>query len=155
DARQKLGRPRRGVHRHRHRNQKGNCRNSPLAGPSPATGSRPAGQRQESPTPQRSKQASIETKIQGIFSLPFPRNKFFTGREEVLNQLHKNFNSGERTQALNGLGGIGKTQTAVEYAYRHRQDYGVVLWASANTRERLVADYGKMAGMLDLPEKNT
>jgi tetratricopeptide (TPR) repeat protein len=71
-----------------------------------------------------------------------------------LNRLYQNFNSSERTQALNGLGGIGKTQTAVEYAYRHRQDYEVVLWAGANTRETLVADYAAIAGLLDLPEKN-
>jgi tetratricopeptide (TPR) repeat protein len=71
-----------------------------------------------------------------------------------LNRLYKNFNSSERTQALNGLGGIGKTQTAVEYAYRHRQDYEVVLWAGANTRETLVADYAAIADLLDLPEKN-
>ena len=71
-----------------------------------------------------------------------------------MNRLYKNFNSGERTQGLNGLGGIGKTQTAVEYAYRHRQDYEVVLWAGANTRETLVADYAAIADLLDLPEKN-
>jgi tetratricopeptide (TPR) repeat protein len=93
-------------------------------------------------------------KNQPVFNVPVPRNKFFTGREEVLNRLYKNFNSSERTQALNGLGGIGKTQTAVEYAYRHRQDYEVVLWAGANTRETLVADYAAIAGLLDLPEKN-
>jgi len=124
------------------------------AGPSPATGSRAAGQRQKSFTPHSGQQSSIETKSRGIFSLPFPRNKFFTGREEVLNRLYKNFNSSERTQALNGLGGIGKTQTAMEYAYRHRQDYRVVLWAGANTREALVAEYAAIAGLLDLPEKN-
>jgi tetratricopeptide (TPR) repeat protein len=42
----------------------------------------------------------------------------------------------------------------VEYAYRHRQDYEVVLWAGANTRETLVADYAAIAGLLNLPEKN-
>jgi len=89
-----------------------------------------------------------------IFNLPFSRNKFFTGRDDILKGVHKNFNAGERAQALNGLGGIGKTQTAVEYAYRHRQDYEVVLWAGANTRETLVADYAAIAGLLDLPEKN-
>jgi hypothetical protein len=71
-----------------------------------------------------------------------------------LSRLHKNFNSGERAQALNGLGGIGKTQTAVEYAYRCRQDYKVVLWAGANTRETLIAGYAAIAGLLNLPEKN-
>ena len=71
-----------------------------------------------------------------------------------MNRLYENFNSSERTQALNGLGGIGKTQTAVEYVYRHRQDYEVVLWSGANTRETLVADYAAIASLLDLPEKN-
>src|SRR5262249_25011687 len=91
---------------------------------------------------------------QRIFGLPFPRNKFFTGREEVLNRLHKSFNSGERTQSLNGLGGIGKTQTALEYAYRHRQDYKVGLLAGTKTRETLIVDYAAIAGLFDLPEKN-
>ncbi|MGE0102561.1 MAG: NB-ARC domain-containing protein [Blastocatellales bacterium] len=56
-------------------------------------------------------------------------------------------------QALNGIGGIGKTQTAVEYAYRFREDYQFVLWASANTRDLLVKDCVAIAAMLDLPEK--
>ena len=33
--------------------------------------------------------------------------------------------------SISGLGGIGKTQLALEYAYRFRQDYQVVLWAQA------------------------
>src|SRR5262249_55351008 len=74
------------------------------------------------------------------FNVPLPRNKFFIGRDEVLNQLHKNFNGGERTQALNGLGGIGKTQIAVEYAYRYQQDYRIVLWATARPRHALITD---------------
>ncbi len=86
--------------------------------------------------------------------VPFPRNKFFTGREEILDRLLTNFNDGETVQALSGLGGIGKTQTALEYAYRHRQDYKVVLWANANSRETLVTDFATMARLLDLPEKD-
>src|SRR5262249_19936683 len=73
--------------------------------PSPATGSRAAGQSQESFTPHRGQQASIETMTRGIFSLPFPRNKFFTGRDDILKGIHKNFSEGERVQALSGIGG--------------------------------------------------
>jgi tetratricopeptide (TPR) repeat protein len=89
-----------------------------------------------------------------IFSVPLPQNKFFTGRGDILNALHTGFASGERIQALNGLGGIGKTQTALEYAYRRRQDYQVVLWASANSRESLITDFAAMATLLGLPEKD-
>ncbi len=40
--------------------------------------------------------------------------------------------------AISGLGGIGKTQTAVEYAYRYQQEYQYVLWLQANTSETLI-----------------
>jgi hypothetical protein len=89
-----------------------------------------------------------------IFNLPFSRNKFFTGRDDILKNLHARFNNGETVQGLNGMGGIGKTQTALEYAYRRRQDYKAVLWAGANTRETLIADFAAIAGQLNLPEKN-
>jgi hypothetical protein len=63
------------------------------------------------------------------------------------------FRGGETVQALNGLGGVGKTQTALEYAYRHQQHYQVVLWGNAHSRETLVTDFVSMAGHLNLSEK--
>ena len=57
-------------------------------------------------------------------------------------------------QALNGFGGIGKTQTALEYAYLHRQDYPVLYWAKANSRELVAADFAAAANLLNLPEKD-
>ena len=89
-----------------------------------------------------------------IFSLPFPRNRFFTGRDDILKGIHKNFNAGERAQALSGMPGVGKTQTALQYAYQYQQDYRIVLWGNANSRETLVTDFVSMAGLLNLPEKN-
>src|SRR5262249_16194562 len=89
-----------------------------------------------------------------IFELPFPQNKFFTGREDVLNRLLTGFMNGERVQSLNGLGGIGKTQTRLEYGYRHREKYQFVLWGNASSRKTLVTDFAAMAGLLDLPYKD-
>lgn len=85
--------------------------------------------------------------------MPYPRNPFFTGREEVLEGLHRAIEA-NRVAALSGLGGIGKTQTAVEYAYRHRDGYQAVLWAKADTREALVSDCVAMASLLNLPEED-
>lgn len=90
---------------------------------------------------------------QHLLSLPFPRNKFFTGRDDILEQLHTKFDNGERVQALSGMGGIGKTQAALEYAYRYRGNYHVVLWANGSSRETLVADFVAIAGLLNLPQK--
>jgi tetratricopeptide (TPR) repeat protein len=98
---------------------------------------------------------SVRAENQPIFNLPFPRNRFFTGRDDVLKRLRTGFARGERVQSLNGLGGIGKTQTALEYAYRYRQDYKIVLWGVANSREALIADFAAMAGLFNLPEKNS
>ena len=90
--------------------------------------------------------------------MPYRRNLFFTGREHLLTSLHTTLRTGQtvasaRIQALSGLGGIGKTQAALEYAYRFRDEYQAVLWARAETSDLLMADLVSIAETLDLPEK--
>ncbi len=89
-----------------------------------------------------------------IFSVTYERNKYFTGRDEILNRIHAGFESGEAVQAITGFGGLGKTQTAVEYAYRHRAEYKTVLWSNAHSREILVSDFASMARSLNLRVKD-
>ncbi|GJL67732.1 MAG: hypothetical protein NPIRA06_03670 [Nitrospirales bacterium] len=55
--------------------------------------------------------------------------------------------------AFSGLGGIGKTQTAVEYAYRHKDDYSHILWVKAESKESLTSDFAQLASLLNLPLK--
>ncbi len=69
-----------------------------------------------------------------IWNVPYPRNPFFLGRDVELAQLRSHLQAGQATalsqpQAISGLGGIGKSQLALEYAYRYHQDYKAVLWA--------------------------
>jgi TIR domain len=66
------------------------------------------------------------------------RNPFFTGRDHVLAQLREALAAWGRA-ALSGLGGIGKSQTAVEYAYRHAGEYDYIFLATAASRETLVS----------------
>ena len=55
-------------------------------------------------------------------NLPHSRNPYFTGRDEILEQIHNNFQNKNSTislTAIKGLGGIGKSSIALEYAYRY------------------------------------
>jgi tetratricopeptide (TPR) repeat protein/transcriptional regulator with XRE-family HTH domain len=95
---------------------------------------------------------------QNLWNMPYTRPPFFTGREGVLQDLRKKFsttNSSVVVVAISGLGGIGKTLAALEYAYRFRSTYRAVFWVNADTYNTLASDYKKMAGksLLDLPEK--
>ncbi len=94
-----------------------------------------------------------------LWNVLLSRNPFFTGQEHVLSQLASLLQSEQKTaltqpQAITGLGGIGKTQVALEYAYRHRQDYHAVLWGRADTREALISTFVSIARLLELPQQD-
>jgi tetratricopeptide (TPR) repeat protein len=95
---------------------------------------------------------SLERKqdFQTLWTVPYPRNPFFTGREEILEALQQTLEK-RKAAALSGLGGLGKTQTAIEYAYRNRAQYAAVFWARAEARDTLLADFVSIAVALNLP----
>lgn len=83
--------------------------------------------------------------------IPYKQNPFFTGRDDVLAQLHEALNT-KGAAAVSGMPGVGKTQTAVEYAHRHSSEYRLIFWARAETRETLISDFVNIAATLQLPE---
>ena len=92
-----------------------------------------------------------------IWNVPHQRNPNFTGRESLLESLQAALASGQPaavTQAISGLGGVGKTQLALEYAYRYASEYDGVWWVHSEEAATLNADYAALAGPLDLKEKD-
>ena len=76
--------------------------------------------------------------VEAPFIVPFPRNADFVGRDGDLSRLHASLSGpasgpvGIRPAGLTGMGGIGKTQLAVEYVHRHRGDYpDGIFWIDA------------------------
>ncbi|MEN8443651.1 MAG: tetratricopeptide repeat protein [Cyanobacteria bacterium J06555_13] len=94
------------------------------------------------------------------FGVPYLRNRYFSGREGVLLQLHEQLTQSRATamiqaQAISGLGGIGKTQTAVEYAYRYHYEksvYKTVFWVNADTEASLSSDFASLAEQVAIPD---
>jgi len=94
-----------------------------------------------------------------LWNVPYPRSPFFTGCEHILRYLHdmpviNKAMASTQPQVISGLDGSGKTQIAIEYAYRYRDEYTAVLWVNAASREILTSDFASIAHLLDLPEKD-
>lgn len=91
-----------------------------------------------------------------IFQVPYLRNPYFKGRDELLNKIRENFTSKKpvaHIQVITGAGGFGKTQLAAEYAYRTKQEYDIVWWIRSEEVATLAADYANLATELNLPEQ--
>lgn len=71
----------------------------------------------------------------------------FVAREEELAIMHEKLNghTGRRTVVIHGLGGMGKTQLAVEYMKRHREDYSALLWLNARDETSLGQSFRDVA----------
>ncbi|HEU5377619.1 MAG TPA: FxSxx-COOH system tetratricopeptide repeat protein [Ktedonobacteraceae bacterium] len=98
-----------------------------------------------------------------LWTVPYRRNPHFTGRDELLDQLARQLSPEKQAdvtttrrailsqpQAIKGLGGIGKTQVALEYAYRSRQQdrYTHTFWINAANEEAIITSFLQLADLL-------
>jgi hypothetical protein len=83
------------------------------------------------------------------------RNVNFIGRSDLLEKLYDEISLSTTTAllpgALHGMGGIGKSQAAVEYVYRHANDYDLVWWIPSENLSEIQSSLVKLAQRLELP----
>jgi len=87
------------------------------------------------------------------------QNPFFTGREIYIEKLHEALKSDgaaalSQPQAISGYGGIGKTETAIKYAHKYKNEYKEVFWVNADSTESLISSFVNIAGLLNLSVKD-
>lgn len=100
------------------------------------------------------------TEPDAMWMMPYLRNPHFSGRDDLLDHLAQEFSLEQpgdarttrrailsQAQAVKGLGGIGKTQIAVEYAYRAREQdrYTHTFWINAASQEAIIASFQTLA----------
>lgn len=88
-------------------------------------------------------------------ALPQPRNHNFVGRQRVMESLERSLRAdGQPVQVIYGTAGIGKTQLALEYAYRHRDQYKTIGWLPAAEPNTLAAQYRRLADRLGVLDRD-
>jgi MinD-like ATPase involved in chromosome partitioning or flagellar assembly len=92
--------------------------------------------------------------LPAIWNVP-QRNATFTGRSSTLEQLRDRLSANVTVvvpQALYGLGGVGKTQVAIEYAHRFAANYDLVWWISAEQAHLIRSSLAELGAELHLQQ---
>ena len=82
--------------------------------------------------------------------MPYEENPHFVGRKELLKTLRMRLSDVGSKQynhriALHGLGGVGKTQTALAYVYAHKSDYESIYWITGVNQASLFSGFQTIA----------
>jgi tetratricopeptide (TPR) repeat protein len=98
---------------------------------------------------------SGERSIGKIFGVPLGQNRWFHGRDDVLEEIERSFirsnNRSVIVQVIHAQAGFGKTQAASEYAHRHKSEYAGIWWADSSTALEVQTSMATLASELDLP----
>jgi tetratricopeptide (TPR) repeat protein len=86
-----------------------------------------------------------------FFNTPFRRDADFIDRGTILDDLQDINSPSGSCVALFGLGGVGKSQLAIEYTYRVRESSHLsVFWVHSGTQARFKEGYQRIAGLVKM-----
>lgn len=87
--------------------------------------------------------------------VPFERDSQFVGREEILLQINE-LSKKEKRMALTGIGGVGKSQIAIEHCYRFRDEHpnSHVFWVNGSSAQRFEQHMQRFLGDLSSVDAN-
>jgi hypothetical protein len=92
----------------------------------------------------------------GFDLLAIPEAAQFVARENELAEMHRLLH-GHKSRSvvvLHGLGGIGKTQLAIEYTTRHKEKYTAVFWLNTNDEDSLKSSFRDIAQHIHEEQKS-
>ncbi|KAK4446467.1 kinesin light chain [Podospora aff. communis PSN243] len=97
-----------------------------------------------------------ETPPQPFATIPFSRDPDFVERGDILEQIDRRCSEPAARVALVGLGGVGKSQLAIEFAHRIAagQPNTWVFWVHAGTQARVEQGFRTIADAVKLPGRN-
>lgn len=86
--------------------------------------------------------------------MPYQRNPHFTGRDEILTLLSEKLRDTDIKKynhrvAIYGMGGIGKTQLAIEHVHRNKAGYDSIFWISSPDQTALLSGFQVIARITD------
>ena len=94
-----------------------------------------------------------ETPVKRRFSNIPSINPNFTGRDDFLEMLEQMLNdvscvSLTQSPTITGMGGIGKTSIALEYAHRHFNNYKCIWWVNSESSDALQKSFDRFARII-------
>lgn len=122
----------------------------PSGAPTPASGTPiPASATGSIPVPARPRPS-----VPAVWGNVPPNNPNFVGREDLLAQIRDQLLTGDTSavlpHTLHGMGGVGKSQIAIEYVYRYAADYDVVWWIPSEQPTMILTALTELAQRMGL-----
>ena len=86
----------------------------------------------------------VEEQTPSYYEIPNRRVDGFVGREEILQKIDEALSDGSSPHyaVLQGMGGQGKTQVALEYCHREKNNpYSAIFWVDATSQDRVEGSF--------------